>query len=436
MNAKTRKPAKSTEKVRFEDLDIVYVIPFDLGAPVKAKDLGEWFSKRKLVEGVWIPPSDGYEPTSEFIYRKAKELGIKNAEKISAEELMKNKKLEEEINREHTMFKGIISKDILSCNPVYLKSNRYVRLKLTDLHVSIKDKELRYLEELKCELYLLLHNAGVGVLTAWIHLDGGFSTDDVIEIERKLDNAKCMIKLPFGKTEEGTLREFIDMNVISPLQAAIAFSSEYKGFDAAYNAWKEGNISDDRLKKKLRLPYSIIYTVVCIRGHKCQDGCVTAEDAVERHLREIVGILTRYENWRYYRMDSAKKDLGENLSSDVDYAMFVTIGTSLFMGSTLLDERLKSEKKNKEIAYRSAEFILVHSVEFLLLSDMILDVYTSVYRNKFEELRERRRREETVRPSEIAEIRKDLMYGLEEYNSISLFSMDPDRSIMEYGKKN
>jgi hypothetical protein len=162
---------------------------------------------------------------------------------------------------------------------------------------------------------------------------------------------------------------------------------------------------------------------------------VTAEDAVERHLREIVGILTRYENWRYYRMDSAEKDLGENLSSDVDYAMFVTIGTSLFMGSTLLDKRLKSEKKNKEIAYRSAEFILVHSVEFLLLSDMILDVYTSVYRNKFEELRERRRREETVRPSEIAEIRKDLMYGLEEYNSISLFSMDPDRSIMEYGKK-
>jgi hypothetical protein len=66
---------------------------------------------------------------------------------------------------------------------------------------------------------------------------------------------------------------------------------------------------------------------------------------------------------------------------------------------------------------------------------MILRVYTSIYRNKFRELRERRRRGETVRPSEIAEIKEGLMEGLEEYRNVSLFIVDPERSIMEHGKE-
>jgi hypothetical protein len=40
-----------------------------------------------------------------------------------------------------------------------------------------------------------------------------------------------------------------------------------------------------------------------------------------------------------------------------------------------------------------------------------------------------------VKPSEVAEIREGLMDGLEEYNNVSLFSMDPHRSIMEHGKE-
>jgi hypothetical protein len=81
------------------------------------------------------------------------------------------------------------------------------------------------------------------------------------------------------------------------------------------------------------------------------------------------------------------------------------------------------------------ELTLVQPVEFLSLSDMILDVYNSVYRNKFTEIRERRRKGKTVKPSEVAKIREGLMEGLEEYNSVSLFIVDPHRSIMEYGKE-
>ena len=40
----------------------------------------------------------------------------------------------------------------------------------------------RYLNKLNCELYLILHTTGIAVVTVWIHMNGNFSTDDVIKI--------------------------------------------------------------------------------------------------------------------------------------------------------------------------------------------------------------------------------------------------------------
>jgi hypothetical protein len=434
MDVKIKKPAENTEEIRFEDLDLVYVFSFDLGAPVKAKDLGEWFSRSKLVEGIWIPPSE-YRPAPEFVRRKAKELEIKNAEKISEEELIKNEKLMEEINRAHAMFLSILSEDCKVCDPEYLELGRYVRLKLTDLNLRIEDPEFSYLNGLRCELYLLLHDAGVGIVTVWIHLNSYLSTDDLIKIENKLDEAKCIIEDSFGSTSNAkSLDEFIFQNIIDPLRTAATFSSEYGGFDAAVNALRRGDITTDKLKKKLRSFYRTIFSFVCIRKHRCQDGCITAEDAVERHSREIYGILMNYENWKYAQTDAIKEVIKNNLSSCVDYVIFVATEASLFIGSVILYERLKSAE-DQELEYRRTELNLVLPMEFLLLSDRILDVYISIYRSKLAELRERRRRGEAMKPSEIIEIREELMYGLEEYNNVLFFVKDPHRKIMEHGKE-
>jgi hypothetical protein len=426
-----------SEEVRFEDLDLVYIIPFDLGAPIEAEDLKELlerFSERyKMVEGIWIPPSEEGRPTPQFVYRKAKELGIEDAEKISIEELMKNEKLREEIDKAHTMFEAIFSADSDVLDPEYLELGRYARLKLTDLNVSIKDPELSYLNELKCELYLLLHCAGICVLTSWIHLNGNFSTDDLIKIERKLYYAESTIKDPFENIKEGTLYEFIEQEIIKPLWAVL-FESEHGNYDTAFYALKKGDIAGDKIKEKLKTSYFPVSRVVCIRKHRCNGKCATAEDTVERHLKDIAGIYGTHGAWRYCREDATRKVLGENLSLDVHYAIFVSGAVSLFLGSTTLDEELKFAK-DKELAYRLVELILVQPVEFLSLSGMILRVYTSVYRNKFREFRERKKRGEIVRPSEVAEIREGLMDGLEEYNNVSLFIKDPERSIMEHGKE-
>jgi hypothetical protein len=321
------------------------------------------------------------------------------------------------------MFREIFSADKSAFNLEYLRLGRFVRLKLIDLNVSIRDKELDYLNELKCELYLLLHSAGIAVSTVWIHLNGNFSTDDLIKIEEKLYDAKCTIKDPFGNIVEGTLYEFINQVIIMPLRAAVLFKGKYGSYDAALDVLKRGDIAVYEIREKFRMPYSRIQPVVCIRKHRCHDGCMTAEDAIKRHSREVYGILTWSKTWRHARMDVIKRGLGSNLSSDANYAMFVATSTSLFMGSIMLDEMLKSVE-DQELGYWAIELSLVNSLEFLQLSDMILDVHLSIYRNKLRELRKKRR----------GDVRESLMEGLEEYNILAS-EEGPYGKIMKYGKE-
>jgi hypothetical protein len=115
--------------------------------------------------------------------------------------------------------------------------------------------------------------------------------------------------------------------------------------------------------------------------------------------------------------------------------MFISSsGSALFMGSTALDEYLKSEEY-QEIEYRRMELILVQLMEFLQLFDFILDLYDNIYLNKRKKFMERRKRGEIIRPSEVMEIRDALVNVLEEYDNVSVFGADPNGRVMEYGKK-
>jgi hypothetical protein len=245
-----REPAGS-EEVRFEDLDLVYIIPFDLGASIEAWDLGAKFSAgSKLFEAIWSPSS-----------------GLEIVDKLS---------------RAYAMFAlTTIPCDRAVLNLNYLKLDRYVRLILSDLDLDVEDPELK-IKDLKCELHLFLHNAGVGIVTAWIHLNGDLSADDVIKIERKLyREAGCIVKDPSGNIEKGTLKGFIDRHIIVPLQAVVVFKNKYEDYE---NYSEEAfNALTGKLAKKLRLPYEWYRTVICIRNHKCCDGCRISEDGVKRH---------------------------------------------------------------------------------------------------------------------------------------------------------
>jgi len=431
---KVGKIPETTEEIRFEDLDLIYMFSHDLGRPIgkiedlKIEDLEKHFSSQtKLTEAIWTPSSDKREFTSEFKSRKLKELGIKDAENDIEKELEADERLYNELYKATAMFRLIVSKNYEASNPEYLESGRYLRLKLIDLNFRIEDPEfnIRGLgKELRCELYMLLHITRVAVVTVWIHLNGDLSVEDIIEIkEKKLYKAKGTIKTSLGEEfKETTLDDFINDEVITPLRSELMRSELKKhSFSPLYHEYYE------------------VEEVICIKKYRCQDGCITAEDVVEKHPREIYGIFKTYRDWRSSRTNIIKEEL-KNLSTSVDYAIFVANTlmadeVHLFIGSTALYKKLKSEE-DQELAYREYELYLVLPTELLLLSALVLNLYSSIYQDKFEKIKNMIKENKVVRSSEIVNIIEELEYGVEgSYNIFSVFVRDPYRIVMEHGEE-
>jgi hypothetical protein len=450
----------SEEGLTIKDVDLVFIFAFDLGAKVDAKELGEAFAQHyPLVEGVWHPPEEPH-PTPVAIYIAAKKLGLIDG-KITLREFIDRrlvKKLAndvrviEGINRLYVLFRGMIASDSRALDPEYLELGRYTRFKLVELEAEVvepdkveaddRETEGRIREMVRgfrIEPYLFIHNAGIGIVTAWINLKGNFTTDDIITLRDQLDKIKLNVKHTFGILYASTLRRFIEVAIATPLRAAVLFKDRYGDFKRVFEALGRHEIGTNEIMEGLRVKYTTVHVIVGVREVKCNDGCFTAVNVVKNHVKEVAGILTRYERWRDYRIDKAEEDLGRNLSSLEPFAMYLTIGASLFLGSPKLSKEIEEEAAgsplDKDTAFRLRMLSLVTPVEFLALSSKILDVYDSFFRKKREKFQERKGRGEVVNPSEYMELRSELTEALEEYRNVAFFIADPYSSILEYGKE-
>jgi hypothetical protein len=453
----------SEEGLTIKDVDLVFIFAFDLGDKVDAKKLGEAFEQHyPLVEGVWHPPEEPRH-TSVAIYIAAKKLGLIDGEITLreftdwrfADELANDESVIEGIKRLHVLFREMITSDRIALHPEYLELGRYTRFKLVELEAEVvepdeveaDDRETQgrireMVRGFRIEPYLLIHNAGIGIVTAWINLKGNFTTDDIITLEDHLDKIKLNLKDIFGNQFPTTLDGFVDDAIATPLQAAVLFRDRYGDFERVFEALGRDEIGTNEIMEKLRDKYSTKHVIVGVREVKCNDGCFTAENVVKNHLKEVAGILTRYGGWRDYRIDVAEEDLGRNLSPNEPLAMYLAIGASLFLGSPKLSKEIEEEaagsppnKDYKDTAFRRLMLRLSTPVEFLVLSGKILDVYDTFYHKKREKFQGRKGRGEVVNPSEYMELRSELTDALEEYRNVAFFIVDPGRSILEYGKK-
>ena len=371
----------SEKGLTIEDIDLVFVFAFDLGAKVDVKELGEAFAnKYPIVEARWHPPE---KPRFTL----------------------------------HPLYSSIIIIDRVALDPMYLELSRYARLKLVEHEADVVNSDMgKIVKKFKIEPYLLIHNTGIGVVTAWINLKGNFTTDDIITFENRIDEIKLNIKDAFGKQYKSvTLGEFIYSAIANPLQRIVKGSKELR--DAIVTS----------------------HVIAGVREVKCGDRCFTAGDIVKGHVKEIAGILTRAERWRDFRNDAAEENLGRNLSYFERYAMYLTLGASLFLGSPKLkeeiEEKVSKSPLDKDTAFRLPMLGLVTPIEFLMLSVKILDVYDSFFRKRREDFQERKRRGKAVNPSEYMELRSELTEALEEYRNVEFFTRDPSRSILGYGKE-
>jgi hypothetical protein len=453
----------SEEGLTIKDVDLVFIFAFDLGDKVDAKELGEAFAKRYArVEAIWHPPEElGH--TSVAIYIAAKKLGLIDGEitlreftdRRLADELANDVRVIEGIERLHVLFREMIASHRIALDPEYLELGRYTRFKLVELEAEVvepdkveaDDRETQGLirgmvRGFRIEPYLLIHNAGIGIVTAWINLKGNFTTDDIITLERHLDEIKLNIKDTLGDQYAITLLEFVEVAIAAPLGAAALFKDRYGDFKRVFEALGRDEIGTNEIMEKLRDKYTTKHVIVGVREVKCNDGCFTAVNVVKNHLKEVAGILTRYGGWRDYRIDVAEEDLGRNLSSLEPFAMYLTIGASLFLGSPKLSKEIEEkaagsppDKDYKDTAFRRLMLSLATPVEFLVLSRKILDVYDTFYHKKREKFQKRKRRGEAVNPSEYMELRSELTDALEEYRNVAFLKTDPGWSILEYGKE-
>ncbi|MFZ8858392.1 MAG: hypothetical protein ACO2O1_09190 [Candidatus Caldarchaeales archaeon] len=455
----------SEEGLIIEDVDLVFVIAFDLGDKVNAKELGEAFAKSYAgVKAIWHPSEEGVPTSDVAVYIAAKKLGLIDS-KMTLEEfidsglynqLKDNIRVRDEVNSLHALFWSMIAKDSAALDPEYLKLGRYTRFKLAELEAEVVEPDKveadyrmtqgrirEMVRGFRIEPYLLIHNAGIGVVTVWINLKGNFTTDDIITLEERLVEVKLNLKDALGIQQESiTLDEFVSRMIARRLQAAVLFKDRYGDYIKVFEALYKGEIEMDkireRLRERLRDEYPTRHVIVGVREVKCNDGCFTAEDVVKRHVKEVAGILTRLKGWRDYRIEVAEEDLGRNLASLKPSAMYLTIGASLFLGSPKLSKEIEDvsgSPLDKDTVFRLRMLSLATPVEFLALSDMILDVYDSFFRKKRKDFQERKGRGEVVNPSEYMELRNELTDALEEYRNVAFFNADPYRSILEYGKE-
>jgi hypothetical protein len=442
----------SEEELLIEDVDLVFIFTFDLGAKVvNVHELVEAFAKSySLVEACWHPPGEPY-PTPVAIYIAAKKLGRINSKMTLKEfidrgldrELWDDVHVREEITRLHVLFREMIKVDGHALNPQYLKLGRYIRSKLVGLEAEVvepakieaDDRQIQeFMRErvrgFRIEPYLLIHNAGIGIVTAWINLKGKFTTDDIITLERRLDEIKLNVKDAFGHQYESiTLGEFVDGVIATPLQAAVLFKDRYEDFERVFEALERDKIGMNEIIEGLRNEYTTWHVIVGVKEVACGHGCFTAEDVVKRHVKEVAGILSRRKSWRDYRISAAEEDLGRNLSAYEHYASYVDIGSSLFLSSPKLGKEIDT------VEFREFLLHFVTPVEFLVLSCKILDVYYSLYRKKVKQFQEVKIRGKVLNPSEYMELRSELTEALEEYRHVAFFISDPPRSILECGKE-
>ena len=461
------------EELIFEDVELVFISAFDLGDKVEVDAFVEAlttnYSPLPLIVAYWVPPK---EPslTSVAYYLAARNQGLIDSKMTLSEfinrgftDLLVRDEIKRELDKRRLFFDAIIENDKDVVDPEYFKLSRYARLKLIELEAEVvKPDEVEHdnreiqkyirekVREFKIEPYCIVHSAGVGVLTAWINLKGEFTTDDIIKFENHLYVIKLNIKDEFGNQYKlVTLRDFIDGGIAIWFQTAILSKNIYGNYNKVYEKVFEAISSDDKMIKELaemsikqlRVTFTTWNVVVGIRKIKCSDGCITAEHVIKKHVKEIIGILSRSVRWRNIRVDAALKDLKMNLSIYEPFAMYLSVGSSLFLGSVILDLMIKQKVTGSAFyadidnTFKSHMLLLVIPVEFLMLSYKILDAYRSLYHRQLKKFQERKRKGETVNPSEYIELRRKLTDALQEYSDVAFFTVDPCRTILEYGKE-
>jgi len=370
----------------------------------------------------------------------------------------------------------------------YLRKARYARAKLLNITVEIKDPELRGLlqpvTKIPCEMYLMINNAGTLLIIVWIRLKGcSLTVEDLNRILRELPEAEANISDPLVLTWPISLETYIHTVATFPiLLLASGYIDKFKNTLELLKKLSERAASTkeaieesartmkslmEEWRRRFRYTYCRKYRAIYIREFECPHGCQTTDDVLNRHTKELAALVANFAgDWRDLREDAARANLSENLCHRADVAFFLSRSGALWICSKSyaedVERTLRDMERIVEIAYpveelskedltiifgellpliraevipARAEVAFNAPLEFVLMLDYILDAFDTYLGNRMLAFRQRELEGELIEPSEVIELRNEILDGLREYRNVKLTAAEPAYRIIEYGRK-
>ncbi len=322
--------------------------------------------------------------------------------------------------------------DRMFFSPLYLREVPFARVGLQPFFATTKG------EELDIDVGVLIHRAGVAILTFYVMFKGYKTINALIDVKTssstkitQLEVARCIIEpqaRPLGLTNSKFEKapcqtrfssgiEWVKYEHLKDVNFVDVFESYREAITSAVQAKRPPKISEP---VRLRTPDWLAYPIIFVRD--ISPACLTGEAFKRKYAKALVGILGEFRNWEEIRTEKIMENMSKDFSLTYDHSFYLgaSHATVFYYGShkSNLVEQFGDDIPGQE--WLLEHFQISGLINVLLIQRWILHILDSELRVL------------SLNLNKLNVIKRNLLLSLEEYNDI-LVSYGSAQDIINAG---